>query len=94
MDLFLSLKLIYSLNKCIYIILYTIFLVIKEALRIMMNDVESKAIQNKYSDEEDEAFCTKVNCFAAITIPSFLGKYSHYDKFLNSNLPPYSQIYD
>ena len=55
----------------------------------MMNDVESKAIQNKYSDEEDEAFCTKVNCFAAITIPSFLGKYSHYDKFLNSNLPPY-----
>ena len=70
----------------IYIILYTIFLVIKEALRIMMNDVESKAIQNKYSDEEDEAFCTRVNCFAAITIPSFFGKYAHNDKSLNSNL--------
>ena len=84
----------YSLKNCIYIIVCTIFLVIKEALRIMMHDVESKAIQNKYSDEEDDAFCTKVNCFAAITIPSFLGKYSHYDKFLNSNLPPYSQIYD
>ena len=51
-----------------------------------MNDVESKAIQNKYIDEENEAFCTKVNCFAAITIPSFVGKYAHTDKSLNSNL--------
>ena len=54
----------------------------------MMNDVESKAIQNKYIDEEDEAFCTKVNCFAAITIPSFFGKYAQSDKPRNFNLLP------
>ena len=78
----------YSLKNCIYIIVCTIFLVIKEALRIMMHDVESKAIQNKYSDEEDEAFCTKVNCFAAITIPSFFGKYAQNDNSRNFNLSP------
>ena len=50
-----------------------------------MHDVESKAIQNKYSDEEDEAFCTKVNCFAAITIPSFFGKYAQNDNSRNFN---------
>ena len=70
----------------ICIIVCTIFLVIKEALRIMMHDVESKAIQNKYSDEEDDAFCTKVNCFAAITIPSFFGKYAQNDNSRNFNL--------
>ena len=61
---------------------------------MMMNDVESKSIQiqNKYSDEEDEAFCTKVNCFAAITIPSFFGKYVHYDKSRTSNSLPKSMI--
>ena len=56
-----------------------------------MHDVESKAIQNKYSDEEDEAFCTKVNCFAAITIPSFFGKYAQNDNSRNFNLS-YFQI--
>ena len=50
-----------------------------------MHDVESKAIQNKYSDEEDEAFCTRVNCFAAITIPSFFGKYAQNEKSHNLN---------
>ena len=50
-----------------------------------MNDVESKTIQNKYSDEEDEAFCTRVNCFAAITIPSFFGKYAQNEKSHNLN---------